>query len=357
MPSLPNEDKQTLSAELTKLESRREETKKVLDEKISRLVKSNSWPISPRTEAEEGELDRHQEMVKYVEELKDTATEMNRVLNDIRGRKFPAERERTTPTDVGLTVDSARPLKRRRLSDNEQPATTTATDEMDVLRDKLLDLEARFSSFENDLTEHNQELMQEVKAYIEGKVEEIASPAKDVSADDPNDSHDRVYQEINRMGGEVVELAEEMGALLLRTNAQETETTILQREIKASKKEYLSLERRFKDYVEQREKDHRAIEALQAALAAHIAHPSPPRSPCIPTEDYVLNIIEEPLLDVVHSTVKPLIDNLRTEVEDMLRNQNTEIYQTLWGKLSLTLRMVETISGRIEKGDEISLNT
>lgn len=89
-----------------------------------------------------------------------------------------------------------------------------------------------------------------------------------------------------------------------------------------------------------------------------MAHPpSPPRSPRIPTQDYVLNLIEEPLLEVVHTSVKPLIDDLRTDVEDMLRNQNTEMYETLWGKLSLTLRMVSTISGRIEKGDEMGHST
>jgi hypothetical protein len=61
-------------------------------------------------------------------------------------------------------------------------------------------------------------------------------------------------------------------------------------------------------------------------------------------------------LEVVFTSVKPLIDDLRAEIENMLRSQNTEIYETLWGKLSLTLRMVETISGRIEKRDEIGFN-
>jgi hypothetical protein len=118
------------------------------------------------------------------------------------------------------------------------------------------------------------------------------------------------------------------------------------------------LERRFQDYVAEREKDRRALEALQAALAAHVAHPpSPPRSLRMPTQDYVLNLIEEPLLEVVYAGVKPLIDSLRNDVEDMLVKQNTEMYETLWGKLSLTLRMVETISGRIEKRDEIGFNT
>jgi len=350
MPSLPNEDKEALSTELTKLESRREETKKSMEEKISRLTKLNSWPIGPRTETE-GEVEKYPEMIKYVEELKNTATEMNRVLNDIRERKSTVQSDATS-MDVDLPVGSEPPFKRRRVSDAGQPSSSVATDEIDALRDKLLSLEDRFSSFENDLTEHSQELMQEMKAYIEGNVEEIASAVKNTLAGGPSDLCDKADQEVKRMGGEVAELAEEMGALLLRANAQETETATLQHELEESRKEFSSLEKQFQDYVTEREKDRRTIEALQAALAAHVAHPpSPPRSPRIPAQNYVLDLIEEPLLDVVHTNVKPLIDDLRAEVEGMLRNQNTEIYETLWGKLSLTLRMVETISGRIEKGD------
>jgi len=238
-PSLPDEDKQALCTELEKLESQREEAKKSLEEKISHLTKSNSWPVSPRGEVEEGEVDKHQEMVKYVEELKNTAIEMNRTLNDIREGKSTTEREHVMPIDTNLPEGSARPLKRRRLSDAEHPSPPIAT-EVDTLRDKLLDLEDRFAGFQNDLNEHNQELMQEVKAYIEAKVEEITLAVK-AGVDDPSDRYDKADQEVKRMHGEVVELAEEIGALLLRANAQETETAALQREIEESKKEYISV--------------------------------------------------------------------------------------------------------------------
>jgi len=84
------------------------------------------------------------------------------------------------------------------------------------------------------------------------------------------------------------------------------------------------MEQRFQEYVEEREKNRNAIEALKAALAAHVAHPpSPPRSPRIPAQDYVLNVIEEPLLDVVHSSVKPLIEALRSEVVFFFGTQTT----------------------------------
>jgi HAMP domain-containing protein len=235
LPSLPDDDKQSLSAELTKLESQRDNTKKSMDENISRLVKSNSWPISPRDEVEEGELEKYQEMTKYVEELKITATEINRVLNDIRERKSSEEHDHVTPMDIDLPEGAAHLPERRRLS------APLATEEADTLRDKLLHLEERFAEFENDLNEHNQELMQEVKAYIEGKADEIASTAQDASASELSGRYDQAQQEVTRMGNEVGELAGEIGALLLKANAQETELATMRRELEDSKKDYITV--------------------------------------------------------------------------------------------------------------------
>jgi chromosome segregation ATPase len=238
LPSLPDDGKQALSAEIAKLESQRDDTKKSLDEKISRLTHSNSWPINPRDEVEEGELEKYQEMTKYVEELKNTATEMNRVLNDIRERKSSEEHDHVTAMDVDLPEGTAHLLKRRPLSDAEHPPP--ATEEVDTLRDKLLDLEDRFAEFENDLNEHNQELMQEVKAYIEGKADEIASAVKDA----PNDldgRYNQAQEEVTRMGNEVGELAGEIGALLLRANAQETELATTRHDVENSKKDYTAV--------------------------------------------------------------------------------------------------------------------
>lgn len=69
----------------------------------------------------------------------------------------------------------------------------------------------------------------------------------------------------------------------------------------------------------------------------------------------MFKLIEDPLLEVIHSHLKPVVENLRSSVESTLNKQNVEMYESLWGKLSLTLSMVETISSRMEKGDEIGL--
>jgi len=68
------------------------------------------------------------------------------------------------------------------------------------------------------------------------------------------------------------------------------------------------------------------------------------------TQDHLLHFIQEPVLDMVRESVQPLIEDLRRQVQEMLQNQSQEMYKTLWGKLSVTLQMVETISQRIEQG-------
>lgn len=108
------------------------------------------------------------------------------------------------------------------------------------------------------------------------------------------------------------------------------------------------LQDQFQKYEANREKHRTTIEALEAAVAAHIAQPpSPPGSPRIPTRDYILEELEEPIVDMVRTHTKPLIETMRSQVEELLRIQNKEMYDLFSSKLTLTLRTVETISGRI----------
>jgi len=110
------------------------------------------------------------------------------------------------------------------------------------------------------------------------------------------------------------------------------------------------MQQRLQAYADAREKDLKEIGALNAALSAHITRPpSPPASPRTLPPEYILQVIEEPLLESVRSNIEPLIHQLRGSIQDMLCTQNAEMYDTLWGKLSLTLRMVEAISARISQ--------
>ncbi|EGO21484.1 hypothetical protein SERLADRAFT_396341 [Serpula lacrymans var. lacrymans S7.9] len=101
------------------------------------------------------------------------------------------------------------------------------------------------------------------------------------------------------------------------------------------------------DMLEKNKKDQ---EVLNAALQAFVSRPrSPPPSALLPPE-YLLQTVEEPILASVRSHIQPLFSQLRIELAEMLRTRNADIYNALWPKLGLTLRMIDTIQARINLG-------
>jgi hypothetical protein len=101
---------------------------------------------------------------------------------------------------------------------------------------------------------------------------------------------------------------------------------------------------------EQMKCDKKATEALSAALTAHLNRPpSPPSSPAVIPQEYILQILDEPIQDSVRAHIKQLLNRLRTDVENMMRTKNEELYGTLWGKLALTLRMVDAVARKVNQ--------
>lgn len=91
------------------------------------------------------------------------------------------------------------------------------------------------------------------------------------------------------------------------------------------------------------------IQALERALEMQRNAPPPPVTHLPP--DHILRQIETPLLNSVRSHIQPLIEDVRTQTQEMMNTQNTEMFTNLWGKLSLTVKMVEAISARINSED------
>ena len=93
----------------------------------------------------------------------------------------------------------------------------------------------------------------------------------------------------------------------------------------------------------------REIKTLNAALQAYMDRPpSPP--PLVPAE-IILNMIEEPLLDAVREDIRTLLLQLRAEVQHTVFEGDAEVYQAVWSKLALTLRMVEALARQMDLED------
>lgn len=232
-PSLPEENHQQADAHLVKLHSSQDDAKKKLDDHISQLIRTNSWPVNPPPEPEEGETDNRQEIAKYLEQLREQSSHIHEILNDLQQRK-------TTVNDAAMDIDSDTPpraLKRRRLSNSEQPTLppVTAESELDALRDKIRRMEGVFSNFENDLVSRDAVLRDEFEERVDGKFEQwIPQLTAAVSVNLPEEHIQEVRDNLETTGKEVEELADEIGSLILRSSTQKTELDEVTRKLHES---------------------------------------------------------------------------------------------------------------------------
>jgi hypothetical protein len=71
----------------------------------------------------------------------------------------------------------------------------------------------------------------------------------------------------------------------------------------------------------------------------------PPTMP----QEYILQVLDEPIQDSVRAHIKKLLDRLRVDVENMMRTKHDELNGALGGKLTLTLRMVDAIARKVNQ--------
>ena len=352
--SASEDNQQQIAKFLLKRQNDMEDMKKKLDDTVSELVKTSTWLVGPSSDAEEP--DDRQELIKNIEELAKKATKLNGILNELQDAD-----------DSAMDIDPSGPQrakKRRRLSNGEQSVDF----DFDRVRERVTELEGLFSNFENGIVARDEEMKFEVEERVESTFQKLISGNSPASASE--NQLQGVQEEIRDTGNQVQELADEIGNLILRSDAQKTELAEVMRKLEESSQSraevhpsdercscvlsltylILQLERQLQGYIDNRAKDRAEMDALEKAIELYTS--KAPTS--LLTRDHLLHYIQEPVLDMVRESVQPLIEALRHQVQEMLQNQSQEMYQTLWDKLSLTLQMVETISQRIEQGAESS---
>lgn len=160
-PSLAPDVQLRAQAEITDLQSRRDDLQKAVDASIEKLVGSDCWPPLDRhddkdKDKEERDKAGYDEVKKYVEELKSITAEMSRVLGDMSGLglKPPpmtvlhdAERDQREFGfgfgGVPMDVDDAPPPPVRVGVPNHE--------ELEYVLDRVVDLEETLSNIRNDL--------------------------------------------------------------------------------------------------------------------------------------------------------------------------------------------------------------
>jgi hypothetical protein len=235
--NLTEENRTLLKNQLPELQKGRDEAKKLHEETLDKLFKTGSWPIAPPTAVEDGVEEKHKEVMKYIQELKDTALQMSKILGDISMFKsspppplFLSEDSDGAPMDVDQPGDDnagRKSLKRRRVSNNldERSAPSMPTrEELDVFLERLGHMEGLVSTLQNDINEHGREAREEFEQLVDTKLDEFQAAREEAERrrlEEEQRQMQVLEQDITVTGEQVGELASEIGDLIIRVGKLE----------------------------------------------------------------------------------------------------------------------------------------
>lgn len=243
---LPEEDKVRLKGQLAELEKQRDEAKKLYEDSVEKLFKTGSWPVAPPSSTEPSVEEKHREVVKYIQELKDTALQMNKILADISTFKPPPPQpplflSGDSDNEDGAAMDVDQPdgnnahpksLKRRRISENldgrggGSALSMPTQKELDEFLERLAHMEGLISTLENDINAHGREAREEFEHLVDTKLDEFQATREAEEKQRLEEEQQQIQymeQEITLAGEQVGELATEIGDLIMRVGKLEVD--------------------------------------------------------------------------------------------------------------------------------------
>ena len=240
--NLPEEDKTRLKGQLAELEKKRDEAKKLHEESVDKLFRTGSWPVAPPGAVEEGMEENHKEVVKYIQELKDTALQMSKILGDISMLKSPpvpplflsndSDDEAAAAAAMDVDQPDGKNRKRRRVSENPDGRGSSASssmptqEELNEFLERLVHMEGLISTLENDINEHGREAREEFEQLVDTKLEEFQAAREEEEKqrlEEGQQHMQELQQDITLTGEQVGELASEIGDLIMRVGKLEVD--------------------------------------------------------------------------------------------------------------------------------------
>ena len=244
--NIPEEDKHLLRSQLVELKKERDEATKLYDESVDRLFKTGSWPVAPLRAVEDDVEEKHKEVVQYIQELKDTALHMSKILGDISMFKSPplqplflsgdSDGEGDTAMDVDQPDgDNTRrqSLKRRPTLDRREGSTPSPTQqELEEFLARLAHMEGLISTLENDINEHGRDAREEFEQLVDTKLDEFQAAREEAEKQklEAEQQHiQNLEEDITLTGEQVGELASEIGNLIMRVGKLEVDVKVLRK--------------------------------------------------------------------------------------------------------------------------------
>ena len=233
----PEEDQTLLKKQLAELQKRRDEAKELYEETLDKLFKSGSWPVAPPSAVEDVLEEKQKEVVKYIQELKDTALQMSKILGDISTLKSPpppplflSDEDDGAPMDVDQPDNALRgSLKRRRFSkdiDGRSVPSMPTQEEVDVFLERITHMESLISTLQNDINEHGREEREEFEQLVETKLDDFQAAREEAERqrlEKEQRQTKALEQEVAVTGEQVEVLSSEIGELVTRVGKLEVD--------------------------------------------------------------------------------------------------------------------------------------
>ncbi|KAJ7940627.1 hypothetical protein B0H13DRAFT_1939012 [Mycena leptocephala] len=340
---LTDADKERVAQKLVELKAARDQKGKEVTNALSALKDTNWWPVGPNQD--EGAAEKYRDLIQYALQLDKTASEMYQAyVTKTLNAPAPVSASGAVPqTAVDVSPhDSARPLKRRRVSnaaDDAAPSLDPAdVAELEKMRERLESLDERVAEIQNDLMSLETQNADDIFAQIDARLEGFSLEPRD-HADGPSSSElKRVEESVKKTNKDIDDLGLEIALLISETEKIRTQSELLDKEREKQNADFAAMKLQFQALEESSKNDQETIFTLTMALEA-LTKRAPPSLPL----EFIVRAIDEPIRDAVQSAVRPMVDNLAKDLDEKIVKQDAETYGHLWGKIALTLKLVEAV--------------
>ncbi|KAF8447952.1 hypothetical protein L210DRAFT_3641809 [Boletus edulis BED1] len=359
---MPEDDRARIHAQRMALELQMDVKRKEVNDTTQKLIGSNFWPILRTPQVAE--------MEKTLEEAKKHVVEVRGLLDDVKNSC--AALFKTSASD--WTQDADRPAKRRRLEgDVDTPGPPSSGDadmaedaamELEAFRDRLTELDRHLVDLENDITQRNTLISDEIELRIDARLEEedaLYPPIKEpgeVSESEIEAVVDAKNEELVRAvtvtGEEIGALAVEVAELITKVNALEARCKTLEAENQEFKHKVAQdtiNHANSQDALVRRDKE---IEAVAAALQAYISQaPAGQTAGDLPSAEYIIQSLDSQLDGLFREKFCATMVNIQQEVFDKVQEGHDRTLDTVSPKIMLLLKMVNLITARLGKSDTL----
>ncbi|KAG9318493.1 hypothetical protein JVU11DRAFT_584 [Chiua virens] len=358
--NMPETNRARIDAQKTVLESQIVVKRKEVNDIIQKLIRSEFWPILRTPQISELE--------KTLGESKKYVLEVKSVLDDLKNSCAALLKASASEG----TEDANRPTKRRKLDKEADAPAQSTTDtaevrnedaprELEGLRDKLTELTGYLSNLENDITQRDAIISDEVELRISNWLEEeevLYPPVKEpgeVSQAEIRGCCRReepvAGEEISMLAVEVAELITKVDALEARCKALEVENEEFKIKITQDALQHVN----YQEALTRREKE---VEAIAAALQAYIAQvPTSQSTEDLPSPEYIIQSLDTQLDGLFRKKFTPTLTNFQREVIDKVQESHDRTMTTVTPKIMLLVKMVNLITARLGRPNMDAVDT